>query len=151
MLVEMVDMLDDAILPASRDGDVVEHRHVLDHLTQSDSSGMRAHRNPMLGGQQENGKFLVEPGFTREASTCTTSTAPACISCLNITRSATCSPVATLIGWIARRITACPSTSSGLVGSSIQYGSYDHRTSGHVDDALLGTQPAQVRLVDQFV
>ena len=32
MFMEMVDVLDDAILPGPRDGDIVEHRQVLDHL-----------------------------------------------------------------------------------------------------------------------
>src|ERR1051325_8647539 len=48
--------------------------------------------------------------------------APACMSCLNITRFWQCSPVATPIGSIARAMRACPRTSSGDVGSSIQYG-----------------------------
>ena len=39
---------------------------------------------------------------------------------LNMTRFWQCSPVATLIGATLLRIAACPSTSSGLVGSSIQ-------------------------------
>ena len=43
----------------------------------------------------------------------------ACSSCLNRTRLAQCSPVATPIGATARAIAAWPSTSSGLVGSSI--------------------------------
>ena len=42
---------------------------------------------------------------------------------MNITRLWTCSPVATRIGAIARAIAAWPSTSSGLVGSSIHHGS----------------------------
>ena len=44
-------------------------------------------------------------------------------SCLKMTRFWQCSPVATLMGAIERAIVAWPSTSSGLVGSSIQYGS----------------------------
>ena len=39
---------------------------------------------------------------------------------MNSTLLAQCSPVATPIGATARRIAAWPSTSSGLVGSSIQ-------------------------------
>jgi len=53
-----------------------------------------------------------------------TSAAPACRICLKITRLATCSPTATLIGPIASRIRARPRISSGLVGSSTQYGSH---------------------------
>ena len=41
-----------------------------------------------------------------------------------MTRFWTCSPVATRTGATACRIVAWPSTSSGDVGSSIQYGSY---------------------------
>ena len=49
--------------------------------------------------------------------------APACSNCLNITGLWPCSPVATRIGSIASRMRARPRTSSGEVGSSIQYGS----------------------------
>ena len=42
---------------------------------------------------------------------------------MKITRLATCSPTAILTGAIARRILARPRISSGLVGSSTQYGS----------------------------
>ena len=45
--------------------------------------------------------------------------ASACSSCLKSTRLAQCSPVATPTGATARAIVAWPSTSSGLVGSSI--------------------------------
>ncbi len=65
--------------------------------------------------------FSLTPA-TRAASICTKSTAPAWSSCLNTTRLATCSPVATRTGCPARTA-ACARTSSGLVGSSIQYGS----------------------------
>lgn len=52
-----------------------------------------------------------------------TSAARACRICLKITRLATCSPTATLAGAAAARILARPRISSGLVGSSTQYGS----------------------------
>ena len=48
-------------------------------------------------------------------------------NCLNITRLWQCSPVATRIGCTAARMRAWPRTSSGLVGSSIQYGSTSAR------------------------
>src|ERR1017187_7637802 len=66
---------------------------------------------------------------TRQASSWQTSIASAWNSCLKITRFCTCSPVATRIGAISRRMRACPSTSSGLVGSSIHHGSYLPRTA----------------------
>lgn len=53
--------------------------------------------------------------------------APAWRSCLKTMRLWTCSPVATLTGATALRTAACPRTSSGLVGSSIQYGSNSAR------------------------
>ena len=46
-------------------------------------------------------------------------------------RFCTCSPVATRIGATARAIAAWPRTSSGLVGSSIQYGSNGRSRSIH--------------------
>src|SRR4029079_15024471 len=67
-------------------------------------------------------RFSLTPP-TRQASIWTTSIASACSSCLKITRFWTCPPVATLTARIAARIVAWPSTSSGEVGSSIQYGS----------------------------
>ena len=51
------------------------------------------------------------------------SMAPAWSSCLNMIRLWTCSPVATRMGATPRAIAAWPRMSSGLVGSSIQYGS----------------------------
>ena len=53
--------------------------------------------------------------------------APACISCLKITRFWHISPVATPMGATPRAIAAWPSTSSGDVGSSIHHGSNSAR------------------------
>ena len=74
---------------------------------------------PNFAASSRIATFSLTPP-TRAASICTTSTACAWSSCLNITRFCTCSPVATFTGATARRIVAWPSTSSGLVGSSIQ-------------------------------
>ena len=57
------------------------------------------------------------------------------------------SPVATLIGAIALAIVAWPSTSSGLVGSSIHQG-WNSRQRLHVLDGL-GHVPALVRVHHQ--
>ena len=61
---------------------------------------------------------------------------------MNITRLATCSPVATAIGATARAIVAIPSTSSGDVGSSIQRSPYGASRSNPVD--RVGDVPALV-------
>jgi hypothetical protein len=86
---------------------------------------------------------------TRAASICTTSTAPACNSCLKTTLLAMCSPVATLIGASARRTEAWPSTSSGEVGSSIQYGAYGasrliHSTAGATSQRWLASTAIRI-------
>ncbi len=77
---------------------------------------------PNFAASKRIAMFSVTPA-TRLASSWRMSTAPACSNWLNITALWVCSPVATLIGATARRIAAWPSTSSGEVGSSIQYGS----------------------------
>ena len=61
-----------------------------------------------------------------------------------MTRLWTCSPVATRIGATARAIVAWPRMSSGLVGSSIQYGS-NSASAGHPVDRLVDA-PALVRV-----
>ncbi len=60
---------------------------------------------------------------TRQASIWQTRMASAWSSCLKMTRLAATSPVATRIGATEAAILAWPRTSSGWVGSSIQYGS----------------------------
>ena len=65
--------------------------------------------------------FSLTPA-TRHASICRKSSAPAWSSCLKMTRLATCSPAAIWTGATAARIRCRPRTSSGLVGSSTQYG-----------------------------
>ena len=60
VLVEMVDVLDDPVLPAAGDRHVVEHREVLDQFAQSDASGVRADGNAVLGGEQQDREVLVD-------------------------------------------------------------------------------------------
>src|SRR5918992_338297 len=87
---------------------------------------------------------------SRQASIWQTPIPPACRNCLNITRFWQCSPVATAIGATARAIAACPRTSSGLVGSSIQRTSVGADLELDVREAVgerLGDQRAQLRLV----
>ena len=119
VLVQVVDVLDRPAVLLAADGDEVEHRQVLDQLAQADAAGVRADRDANLAASNRIATFSFTPP-TRQASICTTSRAPACISCLKITRFCTCSPVATRIGAMADRIAAWPRTSSGLVGSSTQ-------------------------------
>ena len=59
----------------------------------------------------------------RQPSSWQTSMAPAWNICLNMTRLWQCSPVATRTGATSARTIMWPRMSSGLVGSSIQYGS----------------------------
>ena len=61
VLVEVVGVLDHAVVEAAADGDVVEHREVLHVLAQADAAGVRAHRHAVLGGQQQHGDHLVDP------------------------------------------------------------------------------------------
>ena len=51
--MQVVDPFDDAILGGPADGDVVEHREVLDVLTEADPARVRTDRDPELGGQQD--------------------------------------------------------------------------------------------------
>ena len=69
-------------------------------------------------------------------------------SCFHITRLWTCSPVATLMGAIARAMAAWPRMSSGLVGSSIHIGSH-LRQGVHPLDGL-GHAPDLVRIDHQL-
>src|SRR4029077_20944119 len=60
VLVQVVDVLADTVVEGTADGDVVEQRQVLDVFAHADSAGMRAHRHPELGGQQQDGDHLVD-------------------------------------------------------------------------------------------
>lgn len=62
VLVEVVDVLDDAVLAAAGHRDVVEHRQVLHQLAQSDATGVGADRDAVLGREQQDGEVLVHPG-----------------------------------------------------------------------------------------
>ena len=64
---------------------------------------------------------------TRQLSTWQKPIAPACRSCLKMTRFWQASPVATRMGATSRAMAAWPSTSSGEVGSSIHQGSNSAR------------------------
>ena len=85
MLVQMIHVFDDALLERRADADVVEDREVLDVLAEPDASGMRADGNAEPGRQQQHRQHLVhatEPA----ASIWQNPMAPACMSCLNMTR-----------------------------------------------------------------
>ncbi len=87
-------------------------------------------RTPNFAASRRMAMFSFTPA-TRAASIWSTSMAPACSSCLNITRFCTCSPVATGMGATPRAMAACPRMSSGLVGSSIQAMPYGARCDIH--------------------
>jgi hypothetical protein len=62
LFVQVVDPLDPAALRGAGQGHVVEHRQVLDDLAQAHPPGVRADRHAELGGQQQVGDVLVDPG-----------------------------------------------------------------------------------------
>ena len=61
VLVQVVDVLDHAAVGGAGDGEVVEHREVLDELAQPDAARVRADRQPELGREQEDRDVLVDP------------------------------------------------------------------------------------------
>src|SRR4051812_39361277 len=65
VLVQVVDVLDDTVLGGAGDGDVVEHRQVLDHLAQTHPSGVRADRHAELRGEQQDRDVLVDAADPR--------------------------------------------------------------------------------------
>ena len=76
---------------------------------------------PYLAAINNTAKTSLTPPM-RQASICTTSMASRMMNCLNMMRFWHISPVATCMGLIASRMARCASTSSGLVGSSINQG-----------------------------
>src|SRR5207249_5896310 len=52
VFVKMIDVLDDAAVHRGGDGDVVEHREMLDVFTQADAAGVRTHWHAELRCQQ---------------------------------------------------------------------------------------------------
>ena len=118
MLVQVVDELDDAVLALAADGDEVERGQVLDELAQPDAAGVRADGDAELGRQQQHRDDLVDPGE------------PAGVDLADADRLRLQQlledhavlrvlPGRDPTGSTARAIAAWPSTSSGLVGSSI--------------------------------
>src|SRR5205823_10997217 len=122
VLVQVVHVLDDAVLERRADAHVVEDREMLHVLAQPHAAGVGQTGIPNFAASSSTASTSLTPP-SRQLSIWQNRIAPACISCLNMTRLWHCSPVATPIGAIARAIAAWPSTSSGLVGSSIHQGS----------------------------
>ena len=60
MFVQVIHVLDPAPIPRPAHRDEVEHRQVLDELTQSDSAGVWADRHTELRGQQQVRDVLVD-------------------------------------------------------------------------------------------
>src|SRR5262245_5572033 len=59
MLVQVVDVLGDAVLERCAHADVVEDRQMLYILTETDAAGVRTHRNAEVRGQEKHGDHLV--------------------------------------------------------------------------------------------
>lgn len=57
--MQMIDVLDDAVVGGAGDGEVVEHREVLDEFAQSDAARVRADGDAELGGEQQDRQVLV--------------------------------------------------------------------------------------------
>ena len=123
MLVQVVDVLDHALLQRAAHRHVVERRQVLDQLAQPDAAGVGADRHAELGRQQQDRQHLVDPAEPARVDLAEVDRAglhqllehrPGCAHARRSPPgSARC----------ARAIAAWPSTSSGLVGSSIHHGS----------------------------
>ena len=64
VVVEVIDEFDEAVGHGGADGDVVEVREMLHQFAQSDSAGVRADGNSELGGQEQDGKVLVDSAHT---------------------------------------------------------------------------------------
>jgi len=80
MLVEVIDVLDDAVLHRSADADEVEHREVLHVLAEADAAGVWTNRDAELRGEQQHGDHLVhaaEPaGIDRRRAAMTATATP---------------------------------------------------------------------------
>ena len=61
VLVEMIDVFDDAIFQRGADAEIVEDGEVLHVLAQAHAAGMRAHGHPELGRHKQNGQHLIDP------------------------------------------------------------------------------------------
>src|SRR6185437_10711784 len=119
VLVQVIDVLQHPVVRRGADRDVVEHRQVLDHLAQPDAAGVRADGHPVLRGEQQDRDVLVD---ARD---------PAGVDVQHVGRARLEQlledhPVRDAI---AARILARPRISSGLVGSSTQYGSQGARAA----------------------
>src|SRR5581483_676935 len=60
VLVQVIDVLDVAIVDGPADRDVVEHREMLDHLAEADAARVRAHRHAELRREQQDRDVLVD-------------------------------------------------------------------------------------------
>ena len=112
VLVQVVDPLDHPAVRRAGHRDVVEHCQVLHQLAQPDTARVRADRHAELGRGSRYAMFSLTPA-TRQASICMMSIAPACRSCLKITRFVTCSPVATRTGRPPGGSARCPGCRPG--------------------------------------
>ena len=123
MLVQVIDELHHAPFHRAGDGDVVEHRQVLHVLAQADAAGVRADRHAELRGHQDHRQLLVHAAQ------------PAAVDLAEVDRVRLEELLEddAVRAVLARRdadagaatafaIVAWPSTSSGLVGSSIHQG-----------------------------
>jgi hypothetical protein len=126
MLVKVIDIFGHAVLQRSGDGDEIKNRKVLDEFAESNTASVGTHGHIELLRHEVDGEDLVDAGQPRRIELAEIDGFG-----LNNTRFIPCSPVATPIGATARRIAAWPSTSSGLVGSSIHIGRNCERAFTH--------------------
>src|SRR5215207_8698853 len=97
VLVQMVDVLQDPVLGRAGDRHEVEHGQVLHHLAESDTACVWTDRHPELGGQQQDRDVFVDATDTCRIDL--NNVNGVCLQqLLKMTRLATCSPVATLMG-----------------------------------------------------
>src|SRR5256714_11692353 len=61
MLVQVIHVLDDAVLERPAHADVIEHREVLHVLAQAYAAGMWADGDAELRGEQQHGQDLIDP------------------------------------------------------------------------------------------
>src|SRR5688572_27793309 len=60
MLVQVVDVLGDAVLEAGADANIVDHNEMVDILAEADAAGVRANRDVELFGEQHHGQAFVD-------------------------------------------------------------------------------------------
>ncbi len=63
VLVEVIDVLDDAVLHRGGDGEEVEDGEVLDILAEADTASVRADGDVEFCGEEKDGEVFVDSGY----------------------------------------------------------------------------------------